>query len=177
LGFDNILNSGEVPLDCAIDYEFALLLYNAYCIAANPAFINAYSYDHVVKLFLQGYEKLSRYPIDPEYKRAFTKIKNSLPSFSFEGWDGFKDWGVKEGKVWADGLRELIISYRNIRHSLHFLGEEQWKLLEKYYEANNLLMNCLNNCGVVNNKLRKEIEETLLLPIAEIEKRKRQSSD
>ena len=174
LGFDYIMDSTEVPFDCSIDYELALLLYNAYCIVANPPFIDSNSYDHFINLFLTGYENLRAYPISLEYKRAFGNIKNLLPEFSHEDWDSFKEWGFREGKDWADGLRELIIKCRSIRYSLHSLSEEQWVLLKKYYEANNLLMNCLNNFGVVNHNLRTEIENTLLLPIAEIEKRNRE---
>ena len=174
LGFDNILNSSEAPLDCMIDYEVALLLYNAYSIAANPPYISAHSYNHVIQQFLQGYERLSLYSIDTEYKIALKDIKNSLPSFSWENWSIFKDWALKEGKSWADKLRKLTVKHRNIRHDLDFLCDEKWKLLNQYYEANNLLINCLNNSGGVNDKLRREIEETLLLPSAEIEKRKRE---
>ena len=176
LGFENILNSSEVPLDCIIDYEIALLVYNAYSIAANPPYIGAHSYNHVIQQFLKGYERLSFYSIDTEYKIALKSIKNLLPSFTWENWSIFKDWALKEGQSWADELQKITVKHRNIRHNLDFLCNETWDLLNQYCEANNLLMNCLNNSDGVNDKLRREIEETVLLPIAEIEKRKQEQA-
>jgi hypothetical protein len=42
----------------------------------------------------------------------------------------------------------------------------------QYYDANELLVACLNSGCLVSNRVREEIEETLLLPIAEIENRR-----
>ena len=53
-------------------------------------------------------------------------------------------------------------------------NKKQNDLLHKYYYGNKLLIDCLNSCCEVNEKVRKTIEETLFLPIAEIEKRKRE---
>ena len=50
--------------------------------------------------------------------------------------------------------------------------DEQKDLLEKYYVANKLLTQCLHQDCYVSPEVRQKIEETLLLPLAEIEKRK-----
>jgi DNA-binding CsgD family transcriptional regulator len=50
-------------------------------------------------------------------------------------------------------------------------------LLEDYYNANQLLIDCYQQSCAVSDKVKKEIEENLLLPIAEIEKRKREKAD
>jgi hypothetical protein len=39
------------------------------------------------------------------------------------------------------------------------------------FDANQLLVDCLNSDCYVSREVRQEIEDTLLLPIAEIEKR------
>ncbi|MCT7964973.1 hypothetical protein NG799_01330 [Laspinema sp. D1] len=44
--------------------------------------------------------------------------------------------------------------------------------MEQYYHANEFILDCLNSDCYVSREVREEIEETLLLPIAEIEKRK-----
>jgi predicted NACHT family NTPase len=54
-----------------------------------------------------------------------------------------------------------------------FTHEEE-ELLQQYYYANTLLVDCLNSDCYVSQEVRQEIEETLLLPVAEIEKRKQQ---
>ncbi|MDZ7953885.1 NACHT C-terminal helical domain 2-containing protein [Nostoc sp. DedQUE09] len=47
-------------------------------------------------------------------------------------------------------------------------SEQQEELLRQYHEACLLLVDCLNSAS---EKMRSHIEDTLLLPIAEIEKR------
>jgi hypothetical protein len=67
----------------------------------------------------------------------------------------------------------VIIEHRNIRHDWQF-SDAQIKRLQQYYNANELLVDCLNSDCYVSRDVRQEIEETLLLPIAEIEKRQQQ---
>jgi ATP:cob(I)alamin adenosyltransferase len=90
----------------------------------------------------------------------------------------FVDWIRSDGKKWKEQLRRLMIQYRNIGHDWQF-NDEQKELLEQYYDANFLLVECLNSDCYVSREVRQEIEETLLLPIEEIEKWKqnRQSDD
>ncbi|MBD2532651.1 hypothetical protein H6G97_24910 [Nostoc flagelliforme FACHB-838] len=52
-----------------------------------------------------------------------------------------------------------------------YFDDEQKKLLRQYYEANKLMVYCLNSLCDVSPEMRSHIEDTLLLPIAEIEKR------
>jgi predicted NACHT family NTPase len=66
-------------------------------------------------------------------------------------------------------LREVMISYRNIGHDWHF-SYQQVKGLRQYYDANKLLVDCFKRAAHVTTAVREEIEETLLLPIAEIQK-------
>ncbi|NEP78503.1 MAG: NACHT domain-containing NTPase [Okeania sp. SIO3B3] len=72
-------------------------------------------------------------------------------------------------------IEDLLI--RIIEHNFkrpHFeFTLEQFKLHEDYFSFNYLLINCLNNSNV-SPEVREEIEETLLLPLEEIEKWKQQ---
>jgi len=56
-------------------------------------------------------------------------------------------------------------------------NQEQGDLLRQYYNANLTLIYCLHNTNAVSDEMRQVIEETLLLPIAEIEKRKREKPE
>lgn len=176
ININSVINPEYAP-DCVLDYELALLLYNAYCIAADPPMIDASSYSHVNQQFLQGYEKLTTSQINAEFRLKLEKIKNVLPSFSWEDWESYRNWGLTEGQIWANKLRELIVTYRNIRHSLDYLKDEQWELLKQYYNANKLLIDCLNSACTVSDTVRQEIEDTLFLPLAEIEKYKTTQSN
>lgn len=94
--------------------------------------------------------------------------KNQLPNFKNK--EKFEEWWFFKGQGWAEQLRTAMIKHRNIGHNWQF-SQKQKKLLKEYYNANKLLVDCLNNCEVTK-KFRHEIEDTLLLPIAEIEARK-----
>jgi hypothetical protein len=63
-----------------------------------------------------------------------------------------------------------MIRYRNIGHDWQF-SKQQQELLQQYYDANTLLVDCLNRSCNVTPAVRSNIEETLLLPIALIEQR------
>ncbi|MBW4638553.1 MAG: NACHT domain-containing NTPase [Gloeocapsa sp. UFS-A4-WI-NPMV-4B04] len=85
-----------------------------------------------------------------------------------------QEWWQANGRTWTEQLRSLMISERNIGHDWQF-SEQQLKTLNNYYDANCLLMCCLNSDGYVTRAVREEIEETLFLPAVEIETAKNQS--
>ncbi len=61
-----------------------------------------------------------------------------------------------------------MIEHRNIGHSWQF-SYRQAKLLQQYYNSNKLLVNCLNSDCNISEKIRQEIEHSLLLPISKLE--------
>jgi NACHT domain/Ribosomal protein L7/L12 C-terminal domain len=80
-------------------------------------------------------------------------------------------WNQNQTKL-SDDLRSILIRHRNIAHDWQFNGSQTRKL-DLYYQANLLIVKCLKQCHT-NLQTKKEIENTLLLPIAEIEKRQRE---
>jgi Effector-associated domain 10/NACHT domain/Ribosomal protein L7/L12 C-terminal domain len=76
-------------------------------------------------------------------------------------------WDRNQTKL-SDDLRSILIRHRNIAHDWQFNGL-QTRNLHLYYEANLLIVKCLKRCNV-NLQVKKEIENTLLLPLAEIER-------
>ena len=89
-----------------------------------------------------------------------------------EDWDYWMQWWQDNGQVWVNELRTAMIEHRNIGHDWQF-SDAQREKLQHYYDANKLLIDCLNSDCYVSREVRQEIEETLLLPIAEIEKRRK----
>ena len=106
--------------------------------------------------------------VEPELMQALQEIKKQLPHPDGDK-EIFRQWWQANGQVWTRELRQIIISYRNIGHDWQF-SEQQKSLLRKYYDANKLLVYCLNSASNVSPAVRQEIEETLLLPIANIKK-------
>ncbi|MDZ8137410.1 MAG: LuxR C-terminal-related transcriptional regulator [Nostoc sp. DedQUE04] len=81
----------------------------------------------------------------------------------------FEKWFEINGQEWLEKIAELMsnIPRINISADWQFSLQEKQQLKE-YYNANRLLVDCLNSAS---EKMRSHIEDTLLLPIAEIEKR------
>ena len=67
-------------------------------------------------------------------------------------------------------LQKAIASHRNISNKWEFSPPQQ-QILQRYYDANQLLLDCLNSNCEVTTSIREEIEATLLLPQKELEKR------
>ncbi|WP_375500878.1 hypothetical protein [uncultured Nostoc sp.] len=65
-------------------------------------------------------------------------------------------------RAWHEQLRIMMIKYRNIGKHWQF-NDSQKKVLEQYYDANVLLVNCLNSDCYISREVRQEIEDTLLL--------------
>lgn len=53
-----------------------------------------------------------------------------------------------------------MIEHRNIGHKWQFT-KAQWELLQKYYDANQFRIDCLNSDCYVSRKVRDEIEATV----------------
>ncbi len=105
----------------------------------------------------------------PYLKRLLQNLKNQLPDPQ-KDWDYFEKWWEINGKTWTEELRAVMIEHRDIGHNWQFIDAQE-QLLQQYYDANQLLVDCLNSDCYVSREVRQEIEDSLLLPIAEIEKR------
>jgi len=105
-----------------------------------------------------------------ELKHSLQQLKKQLPNPDNEQ-GNFEEWWQANGQTWLDELRGVMIGHRNIGQDWQFTTQ-QWEVLKQYYNANKLLVDCLNSDCYVNREVRQEIEDTLLLPIVEIEKRK-----
>ncbi|MEH2112958.1 NACHT domain-containing protein [Nostoc sp.] len=106
--------------------------------------------------------------VNPKLKQVLQKLKKQLPSIDSNP-EKFREWWQAKGKVWGEQLRDILIKYRNIGYDWQF-DEQQKELLQQYYDVNKLLVDCLNSAADVTSRVREEIEETLLLAIADIEK-------
>jgi predicted NACHT family NTPase len=112
--------------------------------------------------------------LEPELKLSLQKLKKQLYDSAYTykmqaWWKMEREWWKAKGHDWTQELRNVMIKYRNIGHNWQF-SEQQNSLLRKYYDANILLVHCLNSGCNVSPAVRQEIEDTLLLPIAHIQK-------
>lgn len=99
-----------------------------------------------------------------ELKQKLQQLEDELPDTSREKRDLLKQWWKANGEEWTERLRQLMINEHNIEQEWQFSLKEVHKLAQ-YYEANKLLVDCLNSECYVSRSVREEIEATLLLPI------------
>jgi len=114
----------------------------------------------------------STYPFAHEKKLAqkLQELREELSSARQADLDKCWQWWQVNGQDWTTQLRKVMIAHRKIGQDWQFTNP-QLGLLMQYYDTNKLLVDCLNSGCSVSDEVRKEIEETLLLPIDEIEKR------
>ena len=105
--------------------------------------------------------------IDRELYQKLQELKEKLPNT--EEIEKFEKWWQANGTDWREDLRKIMIEHRNIGHDWQF-NQEQIKLLNQYYRANQFLTQCLHRECYVSLEVRQYIEETILLPMVEIEK-------
>lgn len=147
--------------DLAIDFD----LYQIF--PQNLKFINyeslTFKLDHAIC-----------HTLDSQLQQKLQSLHIQLSDFVSNTWDICEDWSQGNGQVWTEQLRDIMIEHRNIGHDWQF-SNEQKELLQQYYDANKLLIDCLNSDCYVSLEVRQQIEDTLLLPIAEIKQRQQQS--
>ena len=108
--------------------------------------------------------------IEPGLKQRLQELKEQLPDWTHTWEIYYQEWWQAEGQSWTGKLRAAIVEYCNIGHDWQFSAQQK-ELLKQYYDANKLLVDCLNSGCDVSPEVRQQIEETLLLPKDEIERR------
>jgi predicted NACHT family NTPase len=97
----------------------------------------------------------------PSLKTSLQDLKNQLPSHT-QSRETLKVWWQTNGEAWIKKLRHLMIDYRQIGHAWEF-NQKDWQELQKYWYANQLLLDCLNTAADVTPDVRDSIENSLLL--------------
>ena len=108
--------------------------------------------------------------LNPKLEQSLKRLEAQLPDPEVSR-EKFKQWWKAKGGAWTEKLRSVMTSHRNIGHSWQF-SEQQRSALSQYYDANSLLVYCLNSDCYMTRTVREEIEETLFLPFVEIQQRK-----
>ncbi len=107
--------------------------------------------------------------MDAGLYKSLQQLSEELPN-SRQNQERFGLWCQTNYSAWAKQLKVTVINYRNINHQWQF-SPEQEQVLQRYYDANQLLLDCLHNNIEVTAAIREEIEATLLLPQKELEDR------
>lgn len=144
--------------DCDFNSNFAIY-YNRAIVLSSACTIDS-ALSHACEIALASGEEHT-------LQGKLRELTNQLPEPSEGNWRQFRVWWQANGEGWRHELRTVMIQHRNIGHDWQF-SDKQRELLRQYYNANQLLVDCLNSDCYVSREVRQEIEDTLLLPIAEI---------
>ncbi len=104
--------------------------------------------------------------LEPQLEQILQQQQAQLPQLDADR-NKFQQWWQANGQAWTEQLRATMIAERNIGHNWQF-SKQQREALKQYYDANQLLLDCLNRNYYVTRTVRTELEQTLLLPIAEM---------
>lgn len=131
--------------------QFAMSFNRANKIALDIAFINNSKFDPANVL-------ISAFTLDfePELRHALQQLQTELPEPEQDR-ERFENWRQANGQAWVEKIRNIL------GHDLQ-LSKPQKKLLQEYYDANKLLVECLNNTNDLTTEAREKIEANLFLP-------------
>jgi len=107
--------------------------------------------------------------LDVGLHKSLQQLSEQFPN-SDQNQERFQGWWQTNYATWLQQLNTTITNYRNINHHWQFT-QQQEQVLQRYYDANQLLLDCLNSNCKVTAAIRQEIEATLLLPVKELEDR------
>ncbi|AFZ23656.1 putative NTPase (NACHT family) [Cylindrospermum stagnale PCC 7417] len=98
---------------------------------------------------------------EPSLQNLLQELRNQLPSPN-HGRQALKIWWQANGQAWAEKLRTVMISDRLIGDDWQF-NPEEWQHLQQYWDANKLLLDCLNSAANVTPQVRDSIKKSLFL--------------
>jgi predicted NACHT family NTPase len=108
--------------------------------------------------------------LDLGLHQSLQQLKDQIPDSSAQNEAQFQSWWQTNHISWTAQLRVAIIDHRNLHHHWDFSPEQQLSL-QRYYDANQLLLDCLNSNCEVTAVVRQDIESALLLPQRVLEDR------
>jgi predicted NACHT family NTPase len=107
--------------------------------------------------------------LDAGLHKSLEQLSHQLPDFDRHQ-ERIQQWWRVHYSTWSQQLKTTIANFRDIHHHWQF-SQQQQEVLQRYYDANQLLLDCLNSNCEVTPAIRQEIEASLLLPTQELEDR------
>ncbi|PLZ24206.1 NACHT domain-containing protein [Fischerella thermalis] len=146
--------SGNLAIDLALD----LALIHALAISLRMTTNIFYQRLSAIALALDLQHLLQDRPV---LQQSLQNLHDELPTPE-QSRHALKIWWEENGETWTSKLRNLIISDRQIGHDWQF-DENELQILQQYWNANKVLIDCLNNAGNVSLATIKSIEKKLFL--------------
>jgi predicted NACHT family NTPase len=94
-------------------------------------------------------------------KNDLCNLHRQLPEINQDR-ETIKLWWANNGETWIETLRTVSVKHLQIGYDWQ-LNQQECQLLEEYWDANQLLIDCLNVEGNITSQIRKSIEDSLLM--------------
>ena len=151
-----------LDLDLALDHYLDRDHYLALALALDLY----HALDRALNLDVALTRVLALARVPPSGGRLYQRLQALKDRLSVPNRSSFRQWWQQNGNQWLAEYRQVLIEERNIGHDWRFT-EEQKQKLNQYYEANKLLVECMQSDCYVRVETRQEIEAGLLLPVRE----------
>jgi len=145
--------SSELGLDLALNYALAVvrtvnatLFFNRY-----DSLLLALDFNHFPQL-------------EPALKVSLQTLTEQLPDRS-EDREALEAWWQTHGQSWTEQLTQIVLDHRTLGHQWQFTPPQKERL-KQYYDANQLLLACLDKSSQLEAETRDRLKETILRPIA-----------
>jgi predicted NACHT family NTPase len=112
--------------------------------------------------------------LDAGFYKSLEQLKDQLPNAD-QTQRSSQSWWQEHYRSWTESLKKTVDTHRSSNRTWEF-SDTQQQVLQSYYDANQLLIDCLNSNCEVTTTIRQEIEATLLLPQKELEAREWQGN-
>lgn len=107
--------------------------------------------------------------LDAGLHKSLQQLQDEFPDID-QNQPRFQAWRQGHYAAWEERLKSDINSYRQIHQHWQFSSEQQ-QVLQRYYAANQLLLDCLHSNCEVTAAVRQDVEASLLLSQTELEAR------
>lgn len=138
----------DLDKELALDLALARLLALSSALGKNPEFKEILNFNLALDI-----ER--RYQLNEQMQRAFESLKQQLPDLA-AGKEFLVSWWQTNAQHWSEKFRQFICEYRYFNYHWNFKRSQQ-ELLQKYYSANQFLVECLDS----DRKVALSIEETI----------------
>jgi len=158
--------AAQVALSCSLDQGVILdIVLDHICLecTTDPARPNS------TYLCIQSLSNAIKIIQDPLLKKSLQDLLYELPNPN-QSRQQFQSWWNERYFTWFQNLRGAIDKYRNIEQEWKFSNDQE-RLLYGYYQANLLLIECLNSGSEITLAVKESIEQSLFLPQKELEER------
>jgi predicted NACHT family NTPase len=153
----------DLTPELALDLELARAFSLAQSLRQNPDIkqILALSFALNLEGVLQRESEFGEQKKRSSLVASFQQLKAQLPDLA-NGREYSLQWWQTNGQVWESQFRSMLIEYRQIGHDWK-LTPAQLEVIKQYYQANQLLTDCLNSGCRCSSVVRADIEAALLL--------------